>query len=208
MVINLKKGEKIDLTKSNPGLSKIVVGLGWDANESSGSEYDLDASVFMLNKEGILERSQNLIYFGNLNGPGVHHTGDNLTGEGDGDDEVINVDLSQIPSDIDKLIFTVNIYNGKSKRQNFGHISNAYIRVINPSNRQELIRYDLGEDYSTETGLMVGEIYREENEWKFSAIDESFEGGLSSLRSQMEKGKNNRNPSGEEKKGLFSRLFG
>lgn len=210
MVISLDKGQKIDLTKGNPGLNKVVIGLGWDAKEKMGGhEYDLDASVFLLNKEGKMKDINDLIYYGNLEGRGVHHTGDNLTGDSQGDDEVINIDLSKIASDVDKIMFTANIYDAVSRKQNFGNISNAYIRVINPANNKELIRYNLGQNFSTETGLIVAEIYRENSEWKFNAIGESFEGGLRLLRKSLLSGSKNTTGNTEQpKKGFMSRLFG
>ncbi len=187
MAINLQKGQKIDLTKGNAGLSEIMVGLGWDsANQNnSGSgifgklfggaqapNIDCDASVLMLNENDKLVNNKNLIYFGNLksNCGSVRHTGDNLTGDGDGDDEEIIVNLQKVPPNINKLVFVVNIYDCIKRNQHFGMINNAYIRVINMSNKQELIRFNLTEDHSGKTTLIVGEIYRHGNEWKFAAI--------------------------------------
>lgn len=185
MPINLQKGQRINLTKSGESLSKLVVGLGWDPVSKASvkglfasifggtANIDCDASVIMLNENGKL-KSGNVIFFGNLRSTcgSVVHTGDNLTGEGEGDDEVILVDLPKVPRDITKLVFVVNIYDCKQRKQDFGMIKNAYIRIVNTSNNEELIRYSLSDDYSGKTALIVGEIYRHEDEWKFAAIGE------------------------------------
>ncbi|MFI8715786.1 TerD family protein [Brevibacillus brevis] len=184
-VISLQKGQKIDLTKGNAGLSKVLVGLGWDPVKKSGgllgglfgggqANIDCDASVIMLNENGKFTKETNLVYFGNKrSGCGsVNHSGDNLTGEGEGDDEQISVELSRVPSDVHKLIFVVNIYDCVSRRQDFGMIGNAYIRIMNPSSRQELCKFNLTENYSGKTSLIVGELYRHSGEWKFAAIGE------------------------------------
>lgn len=188
MAINLTKGQKISLTKDNEGLSKIQVGLGWDPIKqpqkkglfgalmgSTTSDMDCDASVFMLEDNGKMTAGKDgLIYFGHKISKckSVHHTGDNLTGEGEGDDESIIVDLTKVPSNIQKLVFVVNIYNGASKKQHFGMVENAYIRVVNMSNKQEMIRFNLTEEYTGKMGLIVGEIYRDGSEWKFGALGE------------------------------------
>lgn len=203
MGINLQKGQRIDLTKGNAGLTKLVVGLGWDPIEKSkggllGSLFsfgggsrnncDCDAAVFMLHEDGKLHNKEDIIYFGNLrarNGE-VIHTGDNLTGEGDGDDEQLLVDLSRVQPSIYKLVFVVNIYECKRRGQDFGMIENAFIRIVNSSNNQEIIRYNLTEDYRGKTSLMVGEIYRYENEWKFAAIGEgTMEGSLGDIARRL-----------------------
>jgi stress response protein SCP2 len=186
MAINLQKGQRVDLTKSNPGLSKILVGLGWDPVQSGGggklfgslfgggstANVDCDASVIMLGANDRLQNNKDVIYFGNLksNDGSVQHSGDNLTGDGDGDDEQVVVDLSKVPSSIQKLVFVVNIYDCIKRKQHFGMIQNAFIRVINPNNQQELIRYNLSDEYSGKTCLVAGEIYRHGTEWKFAAI--------------------------------------
>ncbi len=185
MAINLQKGQKIDLTKGNAGLSEILVGLGWDPVSQGGSSglfgklfsspapnIDCDASVLMLDGNGKLVSKKNLVYFGNLQSScgSVKHMGDNLTGDGDGDDEEIIIKLSQVPTNIQKLVFVVNIYDCINRKQHFGMIQNAYIRVVNRANKQEMIRFNLTEDYSGKTTLFVGEIYRHDNEWKFAAI--------------------------------------
>lgn len=184
MAISLSKGQKIDLTKTNPGLTKIQVGLGWDVVRYDGSsDFDLDASVFLLNNSGKVRNESDFVYYGNLihNSKSVEHTGDNRTGQGDGDDEVIKVDLPTVPAEIEKIAFTVTIYDAANRKQNFGQIENAYVRVLNAETQQELIRYDLGEDFSVETALVICELYRHNGEWKFSAIGSGFEGGLSAL---------------------------
>lgn len=184
MVISLQKGQKIDLTKGNPSLSKILVGLGWDTNKYSGGfDFDLDASAFLLNKNGKASGAEDFIFYNNLEGGkgSIVHTGDNLTGEGEGDDEVIKVDLQMVPESIDKVAITVTIYEATKRNQNFGQVSNAYVRVVNELTNQEIIRYDLGEDFSVETAIIVCEIYRHNGEWKFSAVGSGFSGGLQAL---------------------------
>lgn len=184
MAVNLKKGQKIDLTKGNAGLSKLLVGLGWDTNKyDGGSDFDLDAAAFLLGSNGKAAHEQNFVFYSNLQDPSgaVHHLGDNLTGEGEGDDEQITIDLTKVPADIDKIDFTVTIYEADERRQNFGQVSNAYIRVVNETNGEELVRFDLGEDFSIETAVVVGELYRHGGEWKFSAIGSGFQGGLAAL---------------------------
>ncbi|MBE6035766.1 TerD family protein [Aminipila sp.] len=184
MPISLEKGQKVDLTKGNPGLVKIMVGLGWDTNKyDGGSDFDLDAAAFLLSAQGKVSADADFVFYSNLkHGSGaVEHLGDNLTGEGDGDDEQIMVDLSKIPANIEKIAFTVTIYDAESRRQNFGQVSNAFIRIVNESNNEELIRYDLGEDFSIETAVAVGELYKYNGEWKFNAIGSGFQGGLAAL---------------------------
>jgi tellurium resistance protein TerD len=184
MAINLSKGQKIDLTKSNPGLSKIKVGLGWDTNKyDGGKDFDLDVSVFLTNAGGKVEKESNFIFFNNKqneNGS-VVHAGDNRTGEGEGDDEVIDVDLKNIPADVEKVAFTITIYDAESRSQNFGQVSRSYVRIVNEVNNEELIRFDLGEDFSVETGVVVGELYRHGAEWKFNAIGAGYKDGLAGL---------------------------
>ncbi len=187
MGINLQKGQRIDLTKGNAGLSKIKIGLGWDSVEQKkggflsglfgggkAPEIDCDASVLMLDEEDKLISKQNLIYFGNLKSScgSILHTGDNLTGDGDGDDEEIIIELNRVPSNINKLLFIVNIYDSARRKQDFGMVENAFIRVVNLDGNEELIRYNLTENYAGKTALMVGEIYRDGKEWRFGAIGE------------------------------------
>ncbi|MEI3029174.1 MAG: TerD family protein [Ruminococcus sp.] len=184
MAINLQKGQKVDLTKGNPRLSKLIVGLGWDTNKyDGGADFDLDAAAFLLGDNGKVPSDSDFIFYSNLqhSSGAVVHTGDNLTGEGDGDDEVIKVDLSKVPASISKIDFTVTIYDAESRGQNFGQVSNAYIRVVDETTGTELIRYDLGEDFSIETAVVVGEMYRNNGEWKFNAIGSGFSGGLAAL---------------------------
>lgn len=186
MAISLQKGQRVDLTKGNPGLSKIMVGLGWDPVENrggggllgslfgggGGANIDCDASVIMLSEGDKISNNKDVIYFGNLKSAdgSVHHSGDNLTGQGDGDDEQVNIDLSRIPSHIQKLVFVVNIYDCVKRKQHFGMIRNAFIRVVNPMSGQELIHYNLTDDYNGRTSLIVGEIYRHGADWKFAAV--------------------------------------
>lgn len=184
MPINLTKGQKVDLTKGNPGLKNIMVGLGWDVNQfDSGMDFDLDAAVFMLGENGKCITEKEFIFYGNLahSSGSVKHMGDNLTGDGDGDDEQVQIDLSKIPANISKVAFTVTIYDADSRRQNFGQVSNAFIRIVEENGNTELIRYDLGEDFSIETAIVVGELYRNNGEWKFNAIGSGFQGGLAAL---------------------------
>lgn len=184
MPINLSKGQKVDLTKGNPGLKKIMVGLGWDVNAyDSGAAFDLDAAAFLLGSNGKCPTEKEFIFYGNLehSSGSVTHMGDNLTGEGEGDDEQIEVDLSMIPANISRIAFTVTIYDYDVRRQNFGQVSNSFIRIVDENTNMELIRYDLGEDFSIETAVVVGELYRHNGEWKFNAIGSGFQGGLAAL---------------------------
>lgn len=184
MPINLSKGQKVDLTKGNPGLKNIMVGLGWDVNAfDSGNAFDLDASAFMVGENGKCPTEKEFVFYGNLEHPSkaVQHMGDNLTGEGEGDDEQIQIDLTKIPANISKIAFTVTIYEAEVRRQNFGQVSNSFIRIVDEATNTELIRYDLGEDFSIETAMVVGELYRHNGEWKFNAIGSGFQGGLAAL---------------------------
>ncbi|MCI8430581.1 MAG: TerD family protein [Lachnospiraceae bacterium] len=184
MAINLTKGQKVDLTKGNPGLKKLMVGLGWDVNAyDSGADFDLDAAAFMLGDNGKCPTEKEFIFYGNLTHPSesLKHMGDNLTGEGEGDDEQIFVDLTKLPSNVSKVAFTVTIYEAEERGQNFGQVSNSFIRIVDESTGQELIHYDLGEDFSIETAVVVGELYKHNGEWKFNAIGSGFQGGLAAL---------------------------
>lgn len=183
MPISLSKGQKVDLTKTNPGLTKVQIGLGWDVNKyDGGNSFDLDTAAFLLDSNGKVKDQSDFIFYGNLShiSGAVVHKGDNLTGGGDGDDEQILINLSKVPADVQKIDFTATIYQAEERRQNFGQVSNAYIRVMDDSNK-ELIRYDLGEDFSIETAVVVGELYRNGSEWKFNAISSGFQGGLKAL---------------------------
>ena len=184
MPVSLQKGQKVDLTKGNPGLKRIMVGLGWDVNQyDGGADFDLDASAFLLGENGKVAKDEDFVFYGNLahESQAVVHQGDNLTGEGDGDDEQIEVDLSKVPANVSRIVFTVTIYDAEPRRQNFGQVSNAFIRIVDEVSGAEIIRYDLGEDFSIETALVVGELYRHGGEWKFNAIGSGFAGGLAAL---------------------------
>ena len=184
MPISLQKGQKVSLTKGNPGLTKVVVGLGWDVNNfDTGGDFDLDAAAFLLGESGKVTSSGDFVFYGNLrhSSGAVEHLGDNLTGEGAGDDEQIRIDLTKVPANIQRIAFTVTIYEAESRRQNFGMVNNAFIRIVDQATGTELIRYDLAEDFSIETAIVVGELYRHSGEWKFNAIGSGFQGGLAAL---------------------------
>ncbi len=184
MPVNLQKGQKVSLTKGNPGLSKVVVGLGWDVNAfDTGGDFDLAAAAFLLTDAGRVLDSRDFVFYGNLTHPSgsVQHQGDNLTGVGDGDDEQIKVDLSAVPANITKIAFTVTIYEAEARRQNFGQVNNAFVRIYNEATGEELLRYDLGEDFSIETAAVFGELYKNGGEWKFNAIGSGYQGGLAAL---------------------------
>ncbi len=184
MPICLKKGEKVSLTKDNPGLKNVLVGLGWDVNAfDTGGSFDLDASAFLLTDSGKVSAQEDFVFYGNKEhkSGGVVYMGDNRTGAGDGDDEQIKLDLSKIPQTITRIVFTVTIYEAEARRQNFGQVSNAFIRLVDESAGKEIVRYDLGEDFSIETAVVVGEVYRNGAEWKFNAIGSGFSGGLAAL---------------------------
>lgn len=184
MPISLQKGQKVSLTKDNPGLKNVVVGLGWDVNAfDTGGDFDLDAAAFLLTDSGKVSKSEDFVFYGNLTHPSgsVQHMGDNLTGAGDGDDEQIKIDLSKVPENITKIAFTVTIYEPEKRRQNFGQVNNAFIRIYNEATGEEMLRYDLGEDFSIETAAVFGELYKNGSEWKFNAIGSGFQGGLAAL---------------------------
>ena len=184
MPISLKKGQKVSLTKGNPGLSKVVVGLGWDVNQfDTGGDFDLDAAAFLLGDSGRVTKSEDFVFYGNLSHPSgsVNHMGDNLTGEGEGDDEQIKVELSKVPENVTKIAFTATIYEPEQRRQNFGQVNNAFIRIYNELTGEELLMYDLGEDFSIETAVVFGELYKNNGEWKFNAIGSGYQGGLAAL---------------------------
>lgn len=184
MPISLQKGQKVSLTKGNPGLKNVVVGLGWDVNQfDTGGSYDLDTAAFLLADTGRVSQPEDFVFYGNLTHPSgsVQHQGDNLTGDGDGDDEQIKIDLSQVPAHITRIAFTVTIYDADTRNQNFGQVNNAYIRIYNEATGEELLRYDLGEDFSIETAAVFGELYKHNDEWKFNAIGSGYEGGLAAL---------------------------
>ena len=183
MAISLQKGGNVNLSKEAPGLTKVVIGLGWDPRSSDGSAFDLDGSAFLLKADGKVRGDSDFIFYNNLKSTdgSVVHTGDNQTGQGDGDDESLNVNLSAIPADIDRVSFGVTIHEAEQRRQNFGMVGKAYIRCLNAANGAELARYDLSEDGSTETAMIFGELYRHGGDWKFRAIGQGFKGGLGPL---------------------------
>jgi len=183
MSVSLSKGGNVSLTKEAPGLTAALVGLGWDARTTSGAAFDLDASALLLNSAGKVLSDQHFVFFNNLTSPdgSVEHTGDNLTGEGEGDDESIKVDLSRVPADVEKIVFTVSIYDAESRQQSFGQVRNAFIRVVNQADGAEVTRYDLSEDASTETAMIFGEMYRNNGEWKFRAVGQGYTSGLAGI---------------------------
>ncbi|WP_336929588.1 TerD family protein [Acinetobacter tandoii] len=183
MAISLTKGGNVSLTKEAPGITKTTVGLGWNPRVTDGTAFDLDAIAFLVNENGKVRADNDFIFFNNLKSSdgSVVHNGDNRTGEGDGDDETLSVDLSNVPADVAKVIFAVTIYDGQTRNQNFGQVANAYIRVSNDAGGSEIARYDLSEDSSTETAMIFGELYKHGSEWKFRAIGQGFAGGLGPL---------------------------
>ncbi|GMK40019.1 hypothetical protein PCCS19_30740 [Paenibacillus sp. CCS19] len=184
MSISLSKGQRVDLTKTNPGLTQVVVGLGWDTNKYvGGADFDLDASAFLLYEDGKAKGADDFVFYNNASGGNgsVVHTGDNRTGEGDGDDEQINIDLSKVPASIHRIGITVTIYDYETRKQNFGQVSNAFVRVVDASSNREVLRFDLGEEFSTETAVVFCEFYRHSGEWKFQAVGSGFAGGLVAL---------------------------
>lgn len=183
MTISLNKGGNVSLTKEAPGLKSIRVGLGWDVRLTEGAAFDLDASVFMLNPAGKVRSDADMIFYNNLKSVdgSVEHLGDNLTGAGEGDDEVVNVALDKIPADVEKLAFVITIHEAETRKQNFGMVSKAFARIVNDVGGTELARFDLTEDMSTETAMIVGEVYRHGNEWKFRAVGQGSAGGLGAL---------------------------
>ncbi|EST22544.1 MULTISPECIES: TerD family protein [Streptomyces] len=180
MGVSLSKGGNVSLTKAAPNLTAVTVGLGWDVRTTTGNDFDLDASALLTNAEGKVTGDGNFVFFNNLKSPdgSVEHTGDNTTGEGEGDDEAIKVNLAGVPADVDKIVFPVSIYEAESRQQSFGQVRNAFIRVVNQADNNELARYDLTEDASTETAMVFGELYRNGAEWKFRAIGQGYASGL------------------------------
>ena len=183
MAISLSKGGNVNLSKESPGLNKIVVGLGWDARATDGAAFDLDASAFLVKLDGKVRSDSDFCFYNNkvVGNGAVQHTGDNTTGAGEGDDETVKVELSKIPADLDKVVFAVTIHEADARKQNFGQVNHAFIRVVNEDGGQEIARYDLSEDASIETAMIFGEIYRVGADWKFKAVGQGFAGGLGAL---------------------------
>jgi tellurium resistance protein TerD len=183
MSITLSKGGNLSLSKEAPSLTKLVVGLGWDTRSTDGKDFDLDASVFLLNDAGKIRSEGDFVFYNQLRSAdgSVEHTGDNRTGAGDGDDEQIKIDLARVPADVQKVSITCTIDQADARQQNFGQVGNAFVRLVNEANNQEIVRYDLGEDFSTETAVIFGEVYRHNNEWKFRAVGQGYAGGLAAV---------------------------
>lgn len=183
MSVSLIKGGNVNLSKEDPGLSKILIGLGWDARSTDGIDFDLDASAFLLGAGDKVRSDKDFVFYNSLRSVegSVEHTGDNKTGQGEGDDEAVKVDLTTVPSDVQKVAIAVTIHDGEVRSQNFGMVQNAFIRVVNSVSGREIARYDLTEDYSVETALIFGEVYRQNADWKFRAVGQGYKGGLGPL---------------------------
>ncbi|SNR71560.1 TerD family protein [Actinomadura mexicana] len=183
MGVSLAKGGNVSLTKAAPNLTAVIVGLGWDVRATTGADFDLDASALMLASTGKVMSDQHFVFFNNLRSPdgSVEHTGDNLTGEGEGDDESINVDLTAVPPECERVVFPVSIYDADNRQQSFGQVRNAFIRIVNRNDGNELARFDLTEDASTETAMVFGELYRHSGEWKFRAVGQGYASGLAGI---------------------------
>ncbi|WP_175411921.1 TerD family protein [Streptomyces sp. TRM64462] len=183
MGVSLAKGGNVSLSKEAPGLTAVVVGLGWDVRTTSGTDFDLDASALLLNDSGRVLSDRHFVFYNNLTSPdgSVEHTGDNLTGEGEGDDESIKVDLAAVPADVTRIVFPVSIHDADNRGQSFGQVRNAFIRVVNQAGGAELARYDLSEDAATETAMVFGELYRHGAEWKFRAVGQGYASGLAGI---------------------------
>jgi tellurium resistance protein TerD len=187
MAVTLSKGGNMSLSKTDPALQRVMVGLGWEARSTTGADFDLDASAFLVQANGRVRSDDDFIFYNQLQSScgSVQHTGDNRTGAGDGDDESLELALGQIPASIEKVVFCVTIHDADSRRQNFGQVSEAFMRLVNLDTGVELARFDLGEDYSTETAMIFGEIYRHQGDWKFRAVGQGFAGGLAALCGQF-----------------------
>jgi tellurium resistance protein TerD len=183
MGVSLAKGGNVSLTKAAPNLTAVLVGLGWDVRTTTGTEFDLDASALLLDGAGKVLSDQHFVFFNNLRSPdgSVEHAGDNLTGAGDGDDEVVRVSLTTVPPEVERIVFPVSIYDADNRGQAFGQVRNAFIRVVDQSDNAELARYDLSEDASTETAMVFGELYRNQGEWKFRAVGQGYASGLAGI---------------------------
>ncbi len=180
MAIQLSKGGRINLSKSEPGLQKVGVGLGWDTNQYAGAQFDLDASVFLISENGKIPNENYFIFYNNLTSPNrsVEHKGDNRTGAGDGDDETVYISLDSVENNVKEILFVATIHDGEIRKQNFGQIKNAYIRIYNLSTGEEIAKYELDEDFSYETGIEFGRLYKKSNEWRFMATGQGYESGL------------------------------
>ena len=183
MAISLNKGGNLSLSKTDPSLTHVLVGLGWDARSTDGVDFDLDASAFLLGENDKVRGEHDFIFYNQTRSPegSVEHTGDNRTGDGDGDDEAVKIDLSKVPADVSKVAITVTIHDAENRGQNFGQVQNAFIRVVNDQSHVEIVRFDLNEDYSTETAMIFGELYGHNGEWKFRAVGQGYNGGLSAM---------------------------
>lgn len=183
MALSLSKGQNLSLSKTDPGLKKLLIGLGWDPRATDGQEFDLDASLFMLGENGKVRSDADFIFYNQkISGCGsVIHTGDNRTGAGEGDDEQVKVDLSKVPANVQRLVVAVTIHDAEIRSQSFGQVSNAFIRLVNEETGAEVVRYDLSEDYSTETAIIFGEVYRHNGKWKFKAVGQGYAGGLAAM---------------------------
>jgi tellurium resistance protein TerD len=186
MALSLSKGGNVSLSKTDPNLVRILIGLGWDERSTDGVDFDLDASAFLLTASGKVRGDHDFIFYNQLKSQdgSVEHTGDNRSGQGDGDDESVQVDLSKVSPQIEKIAITVTIHDAQARGQNFGQIANAFIRVVNQDNNIEIVRFDLAEDYSTETAMVFGEVYRHNGEWKFRAVGQGYAGGLAAMCQQ------------------------
>ncbi|GGO57989.1 MULTISPECIES: TerD family protein [Streptomyces] len=187
MGVSLSKGGNVSLSKEAPGLTAVLVGLGWDVRTTTGTDYDLDASALLCDDSGKVVSDQHFIFYNNLTSPdgSVEHTGDNLTGEGEGDDEAVKVNLAGVPPQITKIVFPVSIHDAETRGQSFGQVRNAFIRVVNQADNKEIARYDLSEDASTETAMVFGELYRHGAEWKFRAVGQGYASGLRGIASDF-----------------------
>jgi tellurium resistance protein TerD len=183
MAISLQKGGNVNLSKEAPSLKKLIVGLGWDPRATDGAAFDLDGSAFLLKGDGKVRSDADFIFYNNLKSAdgSITHLGDNTTGQGDGDDEQLSIDLSVVPADVERVVVAVTIHDAEARRQNFGQVGKAYIRVLNADGNKEIARFDLSEDGSTETAMIFGEVYRAGAEWKFKAVGQGFAGGLGPL---------------------------
>ncbi|MCS4090138.1 TerD family protein [Rhizobium sp. BK176] len=185
-MVSLSKGQNVSLSKEDPSLKKVLVGLGWDPRGTDGAEFDLDASVFLLASTGKVRGDKDFIFYNNLASAdgSIQHTGDNRSGQGDGDDEAIKINLPLVPADVEKMVFVVTIHEAQARRQNFGQVGGAFIRIVNDETGREVARFDLSEDASTEVAMLFGELYRHNGEWKFKAVGQGYAGGLGAVCAQ------------------------